>query len=218
MSKERIEAQRLALKKPLMACVGKKWGHLVGIPPKLRDYRDPIFDLVRKAHQLTAVEVGTLQGWFAWRMAKYLPDDARVFCVDPFLDDPENGYDGEYNLTCWKKNTREHFGKRIFLKRGPSVEVASTWPENSVDFLFVDGDHAYEAVLADLRAWWPRVRQGGLIAGHDTTGPHGPAVMKALDVFGSEKKIPEINLQKIYSFTGTQVTECFWFYKAGAEG
>lgn len=209
---EKERAEQDAAARPLKVCVNQKRGHLVGIPPKLRELRDPIFDVVPRACHV-AVEIGSLQGWFSWRMAKFLPD-ASIFCIDPFGDDPENGYDGEYNLSCWKKNTRDFFGKTIFLKRGDSVSEAAKWGDGvKVDFLFIDGDHSYEAVLADLRSWWPKVRPGGLIAGHDTTGPHSEAVMKALEVFGAERRIPEIQLQDVYSFTGTRLTECFWFYK-----
>lgn len=48
-----------------------------------------------------------------------------------------------------------------------SVRAAELFAAESVDFCFIDADHAYESVLADLGAWWPKVRPGGTIAGHD---------------------------------------------------
>jgi predicted O-methyltransferase YrrM len=36
-----------------------------------------------------------------------------------------------------------------------------------LDFAFIDGDHRYEAVKADLAAWWPKIRNGGTLIGHD---------------------------------------------------
>lgn len=56
-----------------------------------------------------------------------------------------------------------------FLKliRKHSVLAADDVPRRSLDFVFIDADHTYEAVAADLAAWWPKVRIGGTLAGHD---------------------------------------------------
>lgn len=48
-----------------------------------------------------------------------------------------------------------------------STRAAKLFPPESVDFGFIDGDHRYESVLADLRAWWPTIKPGGVLAGHD---------------------------------------------------
>ena len=48
-----------------------------------------------------------------------------------------------------------------------SVRAAKLFPDDSVAFCFIDGDHSYASVTADLHAWWPKVRAGGTIAGHD---------------------------------------------------
>lgn len=204
-----------AARKPLATCVGRKLGHLVGIPPGLRDYRDPLFDILPGSVQV-AVEIGTCQGWFAHRMAKFLSETASIFCIDPFEDDAAEGYDGEYNLKCWKQNTREWFGKKVFLKRGTSWDEGKAWGDGvKIDFLFIDGDHSFEAVLLDLKMWVPKVRPGGMVMGHDITGPHGPAVKKAIEAYAEEVKgLPDVRVQKIYSYTGRQVTECFWWLNA----
>ena len=51
--------------------------------------------------------------------------------------------------------------------RMTSVEAASTYADNSLDFVFIDAQHDYDSVHADIVAWWPKVKQGGIIAGHD---------------------------------------------------
>ncbi len=50
-----------------------------------------------------------------------------------------------------------------------------------VDFVFLDDHHEYESVLAEIRAWLPRLKSGGIIAGHDVNA-HYPGVKKAIDV------------------------------------
>ena len=58
-------------------------------------------------------------------------------------------------------------GKRAQLVRKTSVEAAKGFAEASIDWLFIDGDHTYDGCLADLEAWYPKVRPGGLISGDD---------------------------------------------------
>lgn len=51
--------------------------------------------------------------------------------------------------------------------RMTSVEAAGLYENASLDFVFIDGDHTYEGVKADLIAWKDKIRPGGIIAGHD---------------------------------------------------
>ena len=51
--------------------------------------------------------------------------------------------------------------------------------EGSLDFVFIDGDHSYEGVKLDILNFLPKVRPGGLIAGHDYE--HSPMFRKAVD-------------------------------------
>jgi glycosyltransferase involved in cell wall biosynthesis len=48
-----------------------------------------------------------------------------------------------------------------------SIRASCLFPDAGVDFCFIDGDHSYESVTADLTAWWPKIKPGGIIAGHD---------------------------------------------------
>jgi hypothetical protein len=46
-----------------------------------------------------------------------------------------------------------------------SVRAAHLFQPESVDFCFIDADHSYVSVLADLRGWWPKIKPGGSLAG-----------------------------------------------------
>lgn len=48
-----------------------------------------------------------------------------------------------------------------------STAAAETFDNRSLDFVFIDADHSYEAVKADIAAWRPKVRPGGILCGHD---------------------------------------------------
>jgi hypothetical protein len=53
------------------------------------------------------------------------------------------------------------------LVRQASVDAATEVPDRSLDFVYIDANHEAEYVTADLTSWWPKVRAGGMLAGHD---------------------------------------------------
>ena len=62
------------------------------------------------------------------------------------------------------------------------------YTDNSLDFVMLDADHTLASVLADIAHWWPKVRAGGILAGHDFSH-YFPGVMRAaLEAF------PRINV------------------------
>ncbi len=78
---------------------------------------------------------------------------------------------------------RHQLQPHVWLHQGPSAGIADGWraarPEPSVGFLFIDGDHSYEGVAADLWHWTPLVVNGGLVALHDANLP-GMGVSRAV--------------------------------------
>jgi hypothetical protein len=55
----------------------------------------------------------------------------------------------------------------IRIVRDLSVEAAKQFPDNYFDYVYIDADHSYEAVRDDIKAWYPKVRQFGVLGGHD---------------------------------------------------
>jgi predicted O-methyltransferase YrrM len=51
--------------------------------------------------------------------------------------------------------------------RTTSLAAAAEFENGSVDWLFIDGDHSLRAVRADIAAWWPKIKDHGVISGHD---------------------------------------------------
>jgi len=84
----------------------------------------------------------------------------------------------------------------VRIYRGTSAYAAGAFPLYYFDFIYLDADHSYEGARNDLRAWWGRVRQGGILAGHDfveTSSKAGTSfgVIKAVREFMEEKRITE---------------------------
>ena len=54
---------------------------------------------------------------------------------------------------------------------------------------FIDGDHSYEGCKADIEAWLPKLREGGVMAGHDYEHPQFPGVKKSVDEIFDEVEV-----------------------------
>ena len=59
--------------------------------------------------------------------------------------------------------------------------MASRYDNASLDFCFIDADHAYESVSKDIDAWRPKVKRGGILAGHDYIHEPGFGVVQAVN-------------------------------------
>lgn len=59
------------------------------------------------------------------------------------------------------------YGIRSRFYRELSEEAATNVGTGELDFVFIDADHRYKGVIADIKAWAPKVRKGGYVCGHD---------------------------------------------------
>lgn len=104
--------------------------------------------------------------------------------VDPYLPHPDFPFDrqGEFIAAAIRY---ERHANVASLVRSTSLEYAETVKPGSVDLVYLDADHSYEAVAADIRAWWPLLSHKGILAGHDYDLTH-PGVMQAVQELTAE--------------------------------
>jgi hypothetical protein len=68
-----------------------------------------------------------------------------------------------------------------------STEAAKLYEDKSLDFVFLDAGHDYSHVKEDILAWLPKIKDGGIIGGHDYKHPCLPGVTEAVDEFFKDK-------------------------------
>lgn len=113
-------------------------------------------------------EIGVEQGRYSERLCQRVPG-LRLLCVDAWA-----AYAGyrehvdQAKLDVFHAQTVARLAPYgCDIRRGWSVEVARTVPDRSLDFVYIDGCHTFPQVVADMAAWAPKVRYGGVLAGHD---------------------------------------------------
>ena len=69
--------------------------------------------------------------------------------------------------------------------RMTSLEASRLYPDNSLEAVFLDASHRYEDIKNDINAWYPKVKKGGIFAGHDY--PSWTQVTQAVEEFFPDK-------------------------------
>ena len=124
-------------------------------PTRASNHIDGLIDLIRSLPPLGAVaEVGCHMGVSteAWALLA-----GRVYAVDIWRD----------RAACDIFRRRMGAYANVQAIRGDSRRAAAAFPDRSLDLVYLDADHHYEPVKADILAWLPTVKPGGWIAGHD---------------------------------------------------
>lgn len=171
------------------------------------------------------VEIGVQKGHFSeivlsqWKGKKY-------YCVDAWEKQSDDVYiDGaNVNDTLQTLNMKEtedrlkRFKNRYELIKGYSTDqnILNKFINNSLDFVYIDARHDYNGVMEDIVNWYPKVKVGGLVCGHDY-GMDGiwEGQGGIWGDFGVTRAIQEWNKQyrnMIFS-TFEQICKTFYFIK-----
>jgi len=129
------------------------------------------------------IEIGVAAGEFS-RMILDANKDTQLIGVDPYEAYPEYG---DYALPQTFNRLYEDMMKRVGKDpRFSHIKSQSTFastillPE-SIDFVYIDGNHSFKYVQADMDVWWPKIKSGGIMAGDD----YAPRTSSRYDVIAA---------------------------------
>lgn len=119
-------------------------------------------------------EVGVLRGGFSnmilsqWTGKKLYLVDCWEHQDDKVYIDTNNGDNDRhnFNLEVTKRIVSKYPGRYEFVK-DYSLPASKRFADGELDFVYIDARHDYDGVTEDLEAWYPKVKSGGLISGHD---------------------------------------------------
>src|SRR4030095_12777644 len=119
------------------------------------------------------VELGIFEGQFSEHCRAHWKGD-KYYLIDPWKAVPdyyENVNDDKVETEKRLKITRERMAKSPVesykIIRATSEQSHHHFNDGSLDMVYLDGNHGYLSVKNDLKWWWPKIKSGGILAGHD---------------------------------------------------
>jgi hypothetical protein len=145
-----------------------------------KNYYGVFTDVINENNYKNIAEIGIGYGTHAKHILKntninklYLIDPMCYYPNDCFANDimskeseiPGNNFNEMYDLI---NNELSEWKDKYIWFRKPSLEIKNNEIEDeSLDCIFVDGDHSYNAVINDLKFWWKKLKKGGQLLGDD---------------------------------------------------
>ena len=171
----------------------KRLRALSAIPDSIDYMPRPMIKYLAKLNRvgLVGAEVGVSYGANSVSIFETL-NVKRLYAVDPYLPYLEKGVTNKVHLNFKETAVNSLLGKPVTWLILPSVDAANKVDE-LLDFVYIDANHAYDFVKADIEAWYPYVKVGGVIGGHDFDW-NEDGVIKAVTEFANSKNI-HLNIQ-----------------------
>ena len=119
------------------------------------------------------VEVGTFKGEFsrqimdAWTGTLYMVDVWKGLANEEYLDASNHSNFGEGFVYGEAIKSISGYEDRAIMIRANSESASSIFEDGSLDFVYIDANHAYDYVAQDIVLWYPKIKPGGYLCGHD---------------------------------------------------
>lgn len=147
-------------------------------------------------------EIGVDRGTFSKVMCEANPD-LELLCVDPW----HWKLRGESRHKTAVERLKPYNCK---IDRRRSTEAARDVKDGSLDFVYIDGDHHFDFVMMDIITWAKKVREGGIVAGHDYYRFRQAGVVDAVDVY---TKMHRIDRWFLTDYLKDRTPSFFWINK-----
>lgn len=129
-------------------------------------------ELVKKNEFTLGAEIGVHEGVTHFYLLDNCPS-LTMIGVDVYLNNQAKYWPAV-------ENKLDSYGIRSRFYKGFSVDAAKNVGIDELDFVFIDADHQYKSVISDIKTWYPKVKKGGYVTGHDV---NHKGVKQALNEF-----------------------------------
>ncbi|MBI2049662.1 class I SAM-dependent methyltransferase [Candidatus Roizmanbacteria bacterium] len=128
--------------------------------------RDDLPEFFRQMKYKTGAEIGVNEGQFSEKFAK---TGLTIYAIDPWIQyndyndsDSQKRFDDIYNRAKKRLSI-----PNCHIIRKTSMEAVKDFEDESLDFVYIDGNHQLKYVIEDIVEWSKKVKKGGVISGHD---------------------------------------------------
>ncbi len=128
---------------------------------------------------IIGAEIGVLGGGYSLELCKANPDLA-LYCIDSWGIN-EKRHKEYHERKYDEAHIRLKDYKKVNFIMGLSLEVVRDFIDGYFDFVYIDANHNFDHIMRDLIEWSAKVREGGIVSGHDYTD--GSQVKEAVDIY-----------------------------------
>jgi hypothetical protein len=125
-------------------------------------------------------EIGVRRGRYSRQLCHCNPN-LKLFCIDPW-----SAYDTKYTQKrqneIYAQAVKNLSGYNVQIIKKDSVAALVDIEDQSLDFVYIDGDHHFDFVCPDIINWSKKVKRGGIVAAHDSYGGEA-GVQKAVEAY-----------------------------------
>lgn len=157
----------------------------------------------------TGAEMGVERGFYSEALCKANPN-LKLYSVDAWK--AYKGYRDhvdQVKLNRFYKETKERLAPyNCEVIKDWSMEAVKKFKDESLDFVYIDGNHDFKNVTDDLAEWSKKVRKGGIVSGHDYVRLRTSIdcqVKAVLDAWAYAYKI-----SPVFVVTGNPFSSWFW--------
>lgn len=147
-------------------------------------HRDKFFPrLIEEMGLKRGAEIGVDKGEFSHHILEKTSVET-LYCIDPWMDnfgsDHRPGYydpNGNVRMEQASAALKQFIQSgRANLIKATGGEASCQFEDGSLDFAYIDGDHSLEGIFTDIYSWTPKIRTGGIVAGHDYKDGRGSGI------------------------------------------
>ena len=187
-------------------------------PKEIRDFPHKMKSRIDLAEYFKArgfkkgAEVGVADGRYSKILCETIPN-LELYCIDPWEPYEKCWRGKDYQKNAYEQAKEKLSGYNAELMKMTSIEGSLEIPDKSLDFVFIDGAHTFDHVITDVVIWSRKVRNRGIVSGHDYCHFTNSGIVEAVNIYTQIHRI-ELNLiQRNQENFKDDRQPCWWFVK-----
>ena len=157
-------------------------------------------------------EIGVADGRYAEILCKEIPG-LELYAVDPYAPYGSNWRNQKYQDEAFRRASKRLAKYNAVILRTVGQLAVNQFEDESLDFVFIDGDHHFDSAMEDIIAWSRKVKKGGIVSGHDYYQFKSGGIIPAVNAY---VEAHEIDLNLTLRNPGGHKDDqcpCYWWVK-----
>jgi len=123
-------------------------------------------EIFNHAEYKYGAEIGVGKGLNSQSWCQQMPD-LRLICIDPYTPTEFYSFSQRRHDSYFEQAQKNLAGYNVTFMRQFSIDAVKEFKDGELDFVYIDAAHDFDNAMIDVIHWAPKVRAGGIVAGHD---------------------------------------------------